>query len=417
MYKKSSLRSRVLWFSTILLISTTLLYADYEPVLPSSSQEPILLRFNYSKGSKYKVISTVDEDVYINRRYSHSARIINRIAFSVKDKRSDGAALLDGDFSTSVRYGGGISYITDKIYNSEYWLMPNGRYDIAPEYYMPTVRHVPSLPEYPVKPGDRWTAKGEERHDFRDDFGIAEPYVIPIEVQYEYEGPGTIDGQLYHILRASYTVYFKPTRPSSWKIAYPIQIAGYSDQILYWDTKRGGLAAYEERFKFSFDLSDGRTVEYLGVAGSRITEAELMDKETIEKEIKEAVKDLKDISVKSDERGVTISLDKIQFSADSSALLPSELEKIKRVAEILKASGDRDILISGHTALAGTAAARKQLSEDRAKAVADYLLMLGTRKPEAVTVIGYGAEKPVAPNDTEENMAKNRRVEITILEN
>ncbi len=403
--------------SIFLLPLTLPVHAEYVPFIPVLSGDPVLLRFHYIKGDKYRVISSVDEDVYINQRYSHSARIVNRIAFSVKDTRDDGAALLNGDFSTSVKYGGAASYLTDRIYKSEYWLLPNGSYEIAPQYYMPTVRNVPSLPETPIKPGDKWSAPAEERHDFRDDFGIAEPYVIPVDVNYEYEGQGIMDGQNVHRLRASYTVFYRPGRPLSWRIAYPVQIAGYSDQILYWDAQKGGLAAYEERFRFTFDLSDGRTVEYRGAAASRVTEAELMDRSRLAEEIKEAVKDIKDVSVKTDEQGVTISLDRVQFLADSSILLLSEKEKIASISEILKNIKNRDILVSGHTALAGTASARKQLSEDRARAVADYLIELGARKAEAITVIGYGAEKPVAPNDTESNMAKNRRVEITILEN
>lgn len=374
-------------------------------------------RFAYRTGDKYRVVSTVDEDVYINRRFSHAARIVNRIAFEVADGRADGASLLRGDFSTSVRYEGGFAYVADKIYRSEYWQRPDGRYEIGPEFYMPTVRHVPTFPARALSPGDTWNAPGEERHDFRDDFGIAEPYVIPIDVRYAYEGPGEFGGTPCLRVRAAYTVFHRPSRPASWTAAYPTQIAGYSDQLIYWDPVRGGLAGYEERFRFVFDLSDGRAVEYRGVAGSKVVEAELMDRPGLEKEVREAVSGLKDVSVKSDERGVTISLDRIQFEADSAVLLPGELAKVERVAAVLKGIAGRDIIVSGHTALAGTAAARKQLSEERARAVAEALIRLGARPAEAITVIGYGADKPVAGNATEDERARNRRVEITILEN
>ncbi|MBU0927905.1 MAG: OmpA family protein [Spirochaetes bacterium] len=374
-------------------------------------------RFAYEKGDKYRVVSTVDEDVYIDRRYSHSAEIVNRIAFEAADGRADGATLLRGDFSTSVRYAGGFSYVADRIYRSEYWQLPSGRYEIGPEYYMPTVRHVPSFPARDLKPGDTWNAPGEERHDFRDDFGIADPYVIPIDVRYTYEGPGNLEGKPVRLVRAAYTVFVQPPRPRSWTVAYPVQIAGYSDQLIYWDPGRGGIAAYEERFKFVFDLSDGRSVEYRGVASSDVVEATRMDRPGLEREMRDAVSGLDDVSVQSDERGVTISIENIQFEPDSARLLPSEAAKIERIAAILAEVQGRDILVSGHTALAGTAAARQELSTERARTVAEALIRLGARAAEAITVIGYGADKPVADNATVAGMARNRRVEITILEN
>jgi len=374
-------------------------------------------KFGYVAGDKYRVVSTVDEDVSVNRQYSHSARIVNRIAFEVADTRADGAALLRGDFSTSVRYAGGFSYVADKIYRSEYWHLSDGRYEIGPSYYMPTVRHVPTFPARDLQPGDTWNAPGEERHDFRDDFGIADPYVIPIDVRYTYEGPGTFEGKPVRLVRAAYTVFVQPPRPRSWTVAWPMQIAGYSDQLLYWDQDRGGLAGYEERFKFVFELSDGRTVEYRGVAGARVVEAVLMDRAGLEQEMRDAVSGLEDVSVKSDELGVTISIENIQFEPDSARLVPSEMAKIEKIAAILAGVKDRDIIVSGHTALAGTAAARQQLSVERARTVAEALIRLGARLPEAITVMGYGAEKPVASNSTAEGMARNRRVEITILEN
>ncbi|MDX9899330.1 MAG: OmpA family protein [Spirochaetia bacterium] len=373
--------------------------------------------FSYVVGDKYRVLSTVDEDVYINRQYSHSARILNRIAFEVAKVRDDGAALLKGDFSTSVRYAGGYSYVADKLYHSEYWHLKDGRYEIGSQYYMPTVRHVPRFPARSLSPGDSWNAPGEERHDFREDFGIPDPYVIPIDVRYSYEGPGTLKGVPVRLVRAAYTVFEQAARPRQWTVAYPTQIAGYSDQLLYWDPARGALVGYEERFKFVFELSDGRTVEYRGEASSEVVEASIMNRATLEKELRDAVSDLKDVSVQSDERGVTIRLENIQFAADSSRLLPQELAKIQRIASIISKVEGRDVRVSGHTALAGTESARKLLSVERARAVAEELIRLGARKPESLTVIGYGAEKPIADNTSESGMARNRRVEITILEN
>jgi outer membrane protein OmpA-like peptidoglycan-associated protein len=124
-----------------------------------------------------------------------------------------------------------------------------------------------------------------------------------------------------------------------------------------------------------------------------------------------------DASVRVTDEGITISLENIPFGSDSAVLLPSERAKLDKIGEILRRYPERDILVGGHTALAGAAAGRQQLSLDRASAVSEYLIGKKVRDPSRIVVRGYGAEVPVADNRTEEGMRRNRRVEITILEN
>ena len=56
----------------------------------------------------------------------------------------------------------------------------------------------------------------------------------------------------------------------------------------------------------------------------------------------------------------------------------------------------------------------QKLSERRSRAVADYLIQNSGIKAGNVTAVGYGFDRPVAPNDTETNMQKNRRTDIYI---
>ncbi len=116
---------------------------------------------------------------------------------------------------------------------------------------------------------------------------------------------------------------------------------------------------------------------------------------------------------------MTITLDNVNFQPNSDTLLPAEQEKLRRIAAIVKDYPDRDLLITGHTAgVSGyTAAQHQELSEMRAKAVGDFLLSLGARTADQVTTRGVGASVPIGDNATEEGRRKNRRVEITILEN
>jgi outer membrane protein OmpA-like peptidoglycan-associated protein len=73
--------------------------------------------------------------------------------------------------------------------------------------------------------------------------------------------------------------------------------------------------------------------------------------------------------------------------------------------------------VAGHSAQAGWAEGRKKLSEDRARTVVERLIALGARTPDRIRAVGYGDERPVADNATEGGRARNRRVEITLLEN
>jgi outer membrane protein OmpA-like peptidoglycan-associated protein len=127
-------------------------------------------------------------------------------------------------------------------------------------------------------------------------------------------------------------------------------------------------------------------------------------------------KGITDADVRITEEGVTISISNIQFLANSSELPEKERLMVAEIAQILSSIPGRKILVAGHTALAGTVQERNRTSQERAQIVANYLVLFGARKANEITVRGYGSEKPIAGNNTQEGMALNRRVEITLLE-
>jgi outer membrane protein OmpA-like peptidoglycan-associated protein len=123
-----------------------------------------------------------------------------------------------------------------------------------------------------------------------------------------------------------------------------------------------------------------------------------------------------DVSLKTEERGINLTIENLQFQADSARLLPGEAQRLDRIASLLaKVPDGRNFLVLGHTALAGSAAGQKALSLERAKMIVDELKRRGI--PAARFLYdGRGASQPVASNDTEAGRAKNRRVEIIILD-
>jgi outer membrane protein OmpA-like peptidoglycan-associated protein len=123
-----------------------------------------------------------------------------------------------------------------------------------------------------------------------------------------------------------------------------------------------------------------------------------------------------DTSVRVEEEGIVISLNNIQFMPDSTQLTAGEMAKLREIAVILALYPGRNILVGGHTAMAGTGEGRIRISTERARSVADYLLALGVREAEEIIVTGYGAVRPLGDTATEEGRAVNRRVEIILLD-
>jgi outer membrane protein OmpA-like peptidoglycan-associated protein len=375
--------------------------------------------YTYRAGEKYKILSEVSEKVYVNGVYSHEADILNRISVEVTDMEN-GTGTLEGRFVTTERLKGSSSaYQINNTYESVYERGPKGEYDIGQEYYMPVVRNVPLFPEGEVEVGDTWTKRGEEVHDFRRGYGISEPFRIPFTAHYRYLGEETIDDRLLDVISVRYNVRHRTGSYYRRFPIYPQRLSGFSDQTIYWDNEKGRPYAYHEQFSMHFVMSNGDHYEFTGYAHAKVTESTPMDKDKVADEIDKKIQQdqVPDTRVRVDEKGVTIELDNIKFAPDSARLLESEKDKLDRIAEILRSYPDRHLQITGHTALAGTPAGRQQLSEQRARIVADYLLEKGVREPKEVITEGKGAREPIADNSTPEGMRKNRRVEITILEN
>ena len=381
--------------------------------------------YKFKVGDKYRVLATVDEDVYINRQLSYHAEIINRISMEVTGLNGEMAAI-SATFQSAERAvelgedgraEGPLLFTWARDYNSVFEHDKLGYLTVDDRYYMPMVRNVPAFPDRSLEVGESWTAEGIEVHDFRDNFGIEQPYRIPFTANYTYLGERTWKGTAYPAFSVSYRVLLEPD-PVSGRV-YPRRILEACDQIVYWDPVRGQAAAYEEHFRVVMELSDGQTIEYRGTSEAEVIEAPPMDREDMAREITEEILSLNipDVSVRITDEGIVISLENIQFAPDSAVLRPEERLKLDKLAEILLRYPSRDILVGGHTALAGTAEGRMQLSLERAGSVAEYLLGKNVRTPERVVIRGYGAERPIADNRTLEGMDRNRRVEITILEN
>ena len=105
--------------------------------------------------------------------------------------------------------------------------------------------------------------------------------------------------------------------------------------------------------------------------------------------------------------------DNLNFETGSTKLTPESVPTVESLVVILKAYPNVAVRLEGHTDNTGDADANKKLSLDRATAVREIMITGGIADARIGTD-GYGQEKPIAPNETEEGRAKNRRTELVV---
>jgi len=101
----------------------------------------------------------------------------------------------------------------------------------------------------------------------------------------------------------------------------------------------------------------------------------------------------------------------INFDTGKSIIKPDSESIIEQVVQMLKANPDLKLSIEGHTDNVGNPISNKTLSEERAKSVVAAIVNQGI-EIDRLSPSGYGQEKPIGDNKTEEGRSKNRRVEL-----
>jgi outer membrane protein OmpA-like peptidoglycan-associated protein len=107
--------------------------------------------------------------------------------------------------------------------------------------------------------------------------------------------------------------------------------------------------------------------------------------------------------------------DQISFAVAAATLAPDAEPLIDELAEILGECPDVAVEVAGHTDSDGSEAANRRLSQERAAAVRQALSARGVEN-DRLSAVGYGQAQPIAPNDTPENKARNRRIELIVIE-
>lgn len=384
------------------------------------AEDTVLFQFKHNKGDAVSHVSTVEEEAYLNGKLNNHTQFINRTSTTIVDVEEDGSSLLNTHYMTTQnslvnRTGNYLSWGEES--NVTIRRTRLGELYDSDSDSLPTVRNIPSFPDHEVAIGESWQADGLEVHDCKELFGMNQSLVIPFTATYTYSGNDLINGVELQVIDVEYEFFQDNTRGKIYKGSTYAGARGYAKQKIWWDCSKNDIDHFNEEFQIKMVDIYGNTFLFNGISTGEVTEYKSVNDDTNVQRLQNTVEKYKldNISVRRGEKGLTISMENIQFEADSDKLLPSEKKKLEQLGEILREFSN-DLLITGHCAERGTVNARQKLSEERAQAVADFLVNKGIRDEYHIFTQGKGSTEPVATNSTEEGRSRNRRVEITIMD-
>ncbi|HBD94076.1 MAG: hypothetical protein A2015_08605 [Spirochaetes bacterium GWF1_31_7] len=279
----------------------------------------------------------------------------------------------------------------------------------------PVMRNIPYIPDIEITPGTTWDFDGLEVQEFFNDKIIS---ILPVTVNYTFIG---MDKELEDICEIKYTITVNVENKLTGSIDSRIRsVNGISNNTLLFNIKTGSpfKEIYNRDYKIlTYNQSlDSNFVYEFKDTGERIWTLVEKIPETIMESLKEETKNIDDVTITQDDKGIKLSLDDIKFLPDSATLTETERIRVEKIANIIEKYKDKKTLIVGHTTDRGTEAGRQKLSTERARSVTDFLISKGAIIQENTQIMGQGGNQPVAPNTTLEGLKKNRRVEIYILE-
>lgn len=427
------------------------------------------------KGSRnYKFTERSDLRLYQNGRYvGLQSKIVS--AFIIPSW-TDKGLVYEGDFFVDQDTNRNKAQVALGIHEaipSSFIINSDGNLTMLVDNGYPSFRSFPTFTSRKIQKGDIWEAKAMRAVDPLSKGIITK---MPIYVRYTYTGDDNYNGEPVYLISAEWATRYNmggTTTYVDWGGDKELNYAQGSHKATIIVSKATGAAlVIRDTVDETFVYKDGNKYQYKGTISlfteyppaidrSRLIAAlkkmDLLDDEEAEKLLQRPVakddaiasdakktsgksssakntvakteklkKQIEEhqtksakvtapISVDNTEAGIRLTIQNLQFKADSAELLPGEEKRLNQIAEILRLAEGAQFLIEGHTASTGYEAGEMKLSKERADSIAAALSTRGIGS-ERFICKGSGGKKPIASNDTEEGKALNRRVEITILD-
>lgn len=435
----------------------------------AAPQRPVLLRQTLS--GPYTMVERSDWARYDNGKYI--GHVYRELRYQLTPLQESGGTRYSGTvyvFEETLRDLQKSERSLDDIIPVEFTLTPNGSINMKHDEGYPSLRNFPLFTDKPLLPGDRWVGQGQRIVDPRNDGNRVS---LPIVVEYVFQGQEQYKGEsVYHITAQYATRYKGPVQSGKMGSGAFTEATGKHVVDILIRTIDGRPLLMRDLLDETFMWGDGSSVRYKGFTltfsegflpfdkGAVVTQlarqfgggggsgvsgpagvgpgaaaavaASSEGPDTVNGDFQldlgsgEAVSppvlDLPDqnIEIAAVPQGVKLTVKDIRFVADSEQILLAERGRLDLIARSLlsvlqSSSGNPMILVEGHTAAVGKTEGEQDLSVRRAKKIVDELIMRGI-PADRFMYKGWGGTKPIADNSTEAGRAKNRRVEITILQ-
>ncbi|MGC8766357.1 MAG: OmpA family protein [Brevinematia bacterium] len=372
------------------------------------------LSFKYSTNNIYRLKVYTKQDIYIDGVFFRTVEAMSKITlqpYGYKDIDNERYVLIKYLFYyLNKKQNIDVEYKLSKVDEVDFMINPKGDLKIiGGANYLPPRRNIPSFNNVDVAKGTKWQSKGEDVFTEKDE--IVE---VPSIINYSVDDITMKDGKTIVVFNASYDTFFNVPNGK-----YLKDIRIKSSTKYNWDIIQGIFSEYRELFEI--------TKNYLSTSGYQYSSAKfqgtsvgVMEVVSIDvakqyKLARELEKISSEVTVSPPENNeIKLNISDILFDKGSWTIKDAYREMLKKVAEVLKQYKEIDIVVEGHTDDTGTREFNLSLSENRARAVANALIQSGISS-DKVSYRGFGPDRPLVPNTSEENRSRNRRVEIKLI--
>ena len=441
-----------LLYVCLFFLTTT---AQAQELSPSAEDNTALSPFTPVAGP-IVISERSDFSRYEDSRYTGFSYREARLDIDVQP-RQDGSVLYRGEalvFEETLRDMRAAAKMLDTSIPVVFTQTAGGAVEFLEDGGYPILRGVPAPPPETVQPKDRWTAEATI---------VVRPQIdapatrIKVLVEYEYLGPSTWSGKTVKSIKARYAMRYR----GGDRLGDPdlTGASGSRTADILVDPENGSTLFIREAVDENYTYSGGSKIRLKGFilhfyrgslpldrdrvavlmegtrgSGTDFPEAKDTasgetagqlrsqanqpdDKPEDQPDDKPHTEEAEEPAfvVAAGERGVVLLLYDLRFVPDGADLLPSERGRLDTIAEALKRIPEHSFLVEGHAADIGRPQGQYDLSRERARRIVDELAARGLPAGRFV-YRGLGADQPIASNDTEQGRARNRRVEITILD-